>query len=116
MNEDINVNVVPDSWKVKHNIIKNSIIKCSFHTSLNLFLETIRKTNKLIMSAQKKNWQISAIIESVRWFFRFFAKDNTLIMPLKYNVKQSTKTKNKINGKVIKNINPMIHPMIKIKT
>ena len=41
------------------------------------FFEIIHKTNRLITSAQKKNWHISAAIERILFFFIFFANAKT---------------------------------------
>ena len=66
------------------------------------------------MSAQKKNWQIRAQIDACLLFFKFFMREKILIIELKNRIMPSVNIKKRISGNVIKNINPIIRPMIKI--
>ena len=76
----------------------------------------IHKTNKLIISAQKKNWHINANMERVFFSLIFFAKAKTEIKLLVIKTMQSKSTNIRIKGSVIKIIKDDISPITKMMT
>jgi hypothetical protein len=81
-----------------------------------LFLEVRKRMNRLITSAQKRNWHTIEKAERTVRFLMFLMMEKILIIPLKSSTTQSMKTNIKINGNVMKNINPIRQPSVKTKT
>ena len=61
------------TWPLSSGVLLHACKRSYVERVFFWFFEMIHKTNRLIISAQKKNWHISATIERILLFFIFFA-------------------------------------------